>query len=828
VKLLLKDFQTAAVGKLARELRFASRESRGGSAQSICLSSPTGSGKTVMVTATIELILKGDGTAAPEPEASFLWITDLPELNEQTKRKMQQTSTFLTGDRLKIIDSSFDEEMFKPGVVHFLNIQKLGKDKVLITPGDERTYTIWETVSNTIIARPGRFFVIIDEAHRGMNETARARNEAATIIQKFIKGSPGEIPAVPLIFGVSATPERFVTLLEGAGITRRTVDVKPEDVRGSGLIKEVIILYHHADQEKATDMTMLRAAVGAWKMYGKKWEEYCVSQNEPVVRPILVVQVQDGTAKQLSKTDISEAIRVIHDEAGNLPNAAFAHSFQEGSPVAVGEGELRYIAPSDIQSDTDVRVVFFKSSLNTGWDCPRAEVMMSFRTAADSTFIAQLVGRMVRTPLARRIDADETLNTVALYLPHYDRAGLDRIIERLTKSDADTMPSVEIRLGEDVTAVPKAAASDAAFTAITALPSYTIPRPHKTSEIRRLMKLSRLLANDEIDENAPDKAAKKLLSVLNAQYGRLKRTKRFRELVEDRAKVEVRAVNFAVGIDLVSEGETIQLAVSAENLEDLFDAAGRRLGEGLHKAWWRHRVNEDASVKEKAKLELIALCFLEDDVLVEIEEQARKLVQDWLHAKKKPIKELTEARRQEYDEIRRLASEPEITTLAYPPEIDAKKGEKKWKKHLYANGGGLFPCKFNTWEAQVIGIEIARADVVGWLRNADRKAWSLTVPYQLAGEYKPLYPDFLVIRKERRNLVVDILDPHAIHLEDSPAKAAGLAHFAMKHAHEFGRIELIVVDGDNMKRLDLADQAIRDKVKAVKTHEHLRQLYDQA
>lgn len=33
-------------------------------------------------------------------------------------------------------------------------------------------------------------------------------------------------------------------------------------------------------------------------------------------------------------------------------------------------------------------LVLFKMSLSTGWDCPRAEVMMSFRRAADHTFIA--------------------------------------------------------------------------------------------------------------------------------------------------------------------------------------------------------------------------------------------------------------------------------------------------------------------------------------------------------------------------------------------------------------------------------------------------------
>jgi type III restriction enzyme len=604
--------------------------------------------------------------------------------------------------------------------------------------------------------------------------------------------------------------------------------VKPEDVRASGLLKEVITLYHQPDQAQPSDMTMLRAAVRTWQAYAKKWEAYCSAQGEPIVRPILVVQVQDGTAKQLSKTNIAEAIQVIRAEAGTLPGEAFAHSFQEGARVTVGDQDLRYLSPPDVQTDPDARVVFFKTSLNTGWDCPRAEVMMSFRTAADSTLIAQLVGRMVRTPLARRIDSDETLNTVALYLPHYDRAGLDRVIERLTKADADTMPPVDVRMGEDVLSVPKAAMTDEAFALLAGLPTYAIPRTHKSSEVRRLMKLGRLLANDELDEDAPEKAGKKLLDALKAQYGRLKKTKRFRELVEEKAKVEVRAVNFAVGTDLVSEGETIQLAVSSENLEDLFDAAGRKLGEGLHKAWWRARVDEDPTAKEKAKLELVALCFLEEDVIADIEEQARKLVQEWLKAKRAKIKNLPEARRQEYDEIRRLASEPEVTTVAYPNEIDAKKGEKPWKKHLYANGGGNFPCKLNTWEAKVIEAEIARAEVVGWLRNPERKSWSLTVPYLQSGGWKPLYPDFLIVRREGKDLVVDLLDPHALHLEDAPAKAAGLAAFAAKHGHDFGRIELIIVDGDKMKRLDLADEAVREKVKEVSTHEHLRQLYDLA
>lgn len=86
-------------------------------------------------------------------------------------------------------------------------------------------------------------------------------------------------------------------------------------------------------------------------------------------------------------------------------------------------------------------------------------------------------------------------------------------------------------------------------------------------------------------------------------------------------------------------------------------------------------------------------------------------------------------------------------------------------------------------------------------------------------------PDFLFLRCERKGIAVDLLDPHALSMEDAPAKAAGLAHFAAEHGHRFGRIELIIVDDEKTKRLNLNDEPTRDKVKGVATNEHLRQLY---
>ena len=94
-----------------------------------------------------------------------------------------------------VIDASSTRSL-AAGRVYFLNIQKLGKEKDLVTPGDKRTFTIWETITNTVDAQPASFFVIIDEAHRGMTEDAsgkRGDDDRSEVHQ----GLAGENPAGP-------------------------------------------------------------------------------------------------------------------------------------------------------------------------------------------------------------------------------------------------------------------------------------------------------------------------------------------------------------------------------------------------------------------------------------------------------------------------------------------------------------------------------------------------------------------------------------------------------------------------------------------------------
>jgi type III restriction enzyme len=268
---------------------------------------------------------------------------------------------------------------------------------------------------------------------------------------------------------------------------------------------------------------------------------------------------------------------------------------------------------------------------------------------------------------------------------------------------------------------------------------------------------------------------------LNADYGSLKKTKRFKALVEENQKVKVSAINYSVGSDDASEGETVELKISPENLEDLFDAAGRKVGEGFHKIWWRYHLSETATTpeKNKAKAAFVALTFVEDDVAADVEKTAQRLVQQWLKAHRTAISKLPDARRQDYDEIRRLASEPEEILLSYPETIDGSKADTSWQKHLFVNDKGEFPQTFkSSWEKKVLEAELSNDNVIGWLRNPDRKPWSFRVAYKKDSEWNSLYPDFLFIRSEGKETRVDILDPHLLSLDDSPPKAAGLAEYA--------------------------------------------------
>jgi type III restriction enzyme len=846
MKLVLKDFQEDAVAKVYKHARSAAEDVvDDGEAQALILAAPTGSGKTVVANALFERIVEGDETHHGDPTATFLWITDQPDLNEQTRRKFlanSAPSTFNTS-RLVSIESEFDEPRFAPGHVYFLNTQKIGKEKKLVTRGDNRTYTFWDTVTRTVEESPGSFWVVIDEAHRGMSPDDDSQ-AAATVVQKFILGSGGEIPSVPLVLGISATPQRFQALLADKPRTQRQHVITPDEVRSSGLIKDWITVYH-PEAKQPSDWTLLQAATRKLVDYEIAWADYGEAENEPMfVEPLLVVQVEDAPAAGgISRTDIAEAVRIIEKQLGHtLAENEIAHCLQEGTPLEFGDRVIPYVKPPDIEERADIRVVFFKMSLNTGWDCPREEVMMSFRRAVDYTHIAQLVGRMVRNPLARRVSTDQTLNTVALYLPYYDDVSLNQVVGYLESPDpAIGLPSGVTR-GENLVETMRDTKMKAVFDFAEKLPTYTVERIPKVSAVKRVVRLGRYLAQDKIDAKADDTLRTFVVKQLEKERNRLKNTATYKAALARAAQVSVREVQIAVGVAAApasagatngststNGAETVSLDVAEQNLDDIFDSSGRTLGEGLHVAFAKSRVAPPGGVSlTQAKLELFAV--LNNQKTLDNLERACAMKFTQVYDKyRDKIGDLSDGRRQVYRRLLRNSRRPEAETLELPQNMFVDKRGKKRDKHLYIDVNGEYPAKLNSWEEKVLGDALGEKDAVAWLRNIPRQPWSFTVPYRHYGEEKPLFPDFLVFRKSGSKITVDVLEPHASAYEDSWAKAVGLAEFARDHGDQsFGRIELITKVGNTMKHLGLNEPATRAKVLAVQSNQHLQQLFDEA
>lgn len=111
-----------------------------------------------------------------------------------------------------------------------------------------------------------------------------------------------------------------------------------------------------------------------------------------------------------------------------------AHVSGEHSIQTFGRHSVLYNSPERVQESTWAKILIAKDAISTGWNCPRA--MVSFRPARDKTHITQLLGRMVRTPLARQIPGNERLNSVGCLLPFFDEASVKDVPKALM-SDGD-------------------------------------------------------------------------------------------------------------------------------------------------------------------------------------------------------------------------------------------------------------------------------------------------------------------------------------------------------------------------------------------------------
>lgn len=108
--------------------------------------------------------------------------------------------------------------------------------------------------------------------------------------------------------------------------------------------------------------------------------------------------------------------------------------------------------------------------------------------------------------------------------------------------------------------------------------------------------------------------------------------------------------------------------------------------------------------------------------------------------------------------------------------------------------------------------------------QSPRREWALCIPYELAGT-KPFYPDFVIVRKSGKALVVDVLEPHDDSRTDTWAKAKGLTEFADRHGMEFGRLVIARKKDKTWQIADLNEAKTRAKARRMQSSSDLESLF---
>ena len=270
----------------------------------------------------------------------------------------------------------------------FINWEKLTKKgNNALKEGERKNFLEHiETAQNNGL----QFTIIVDESHQ--NDSVKA-NE----ILEYFKTEK--------IIRTSATPKNFnqdaVTFIE----------VDESDVIASGLIKKLLVINEDFKQNEQVNDQISFLLERALEKQRKLASMFLQQGN--VVNPLIIVQLPNKN--EVLQDDVEKWFesKQITYENGSL---AIWLSNKKENLDGIEKNDAKPIA------------VIIKQAVATGWDCPRAHILVKLRDNMNETFEIQTIGRIRRMPEAKHYNND-LLDSCYLYT-------LD---EKFTESVQNTM-----------------------------------------------------------------------------------------------------------------------------------------------------------------------------------------------------------------------------------------------------------------------------------------------------------------------------------------------------------------------------------------------------
>ncbi len=408
----LKPFQENTIAKLKDQ--FLSLWKSPHDNIPLVFKSPTGSGKTIMMAQFLRDLV-GDPRFYGN-DVAFIWLTFNEESYLQSKNKL--FSYYGGASELDLLDlNDLTQGKLNKNSVFFINWQKIkgtSKESRKLRKDNEWGLTFDNFIEKT--KEEGRkLVVIVDEEHIG------ADTQLADEIFNLI--SP------KITIRVSATPKYFPNAEEMAEQRGGFVQAKREEVIEAGLIKEKIIFQTEEDLNRKDfrgmdqDEILLELAFNKRQDLIKQYKKLDVEVN-----PLVMIQLpnDDQAGKDTTATNKQEIVKNYLKEKGVLEDEIAIWLSQE-------KVNLEYIE----DNKSPISFLLFKQAAATGWDCPRASILVMFREIKNPTFAIQTVGRILRMPFGSHFPIPE-LNLGYLYT-NYKR---NEVISEYGKNKTDNRPAI--------------------------------------------------------------------------------------------------------------------------------------------------------------------------------------------------------------------------------------------------------------------------------------------------------------------------------------------------------------------------------------------------
>jgi len=420
----LKTFQENAISELRKS--FLELWRSGNRQIELIFKSPTGSGKTVMVAQFLR-----DLTGDPQfdVDKAFVWFTFNEESYEQSKNKLFKY--YGGAGEIELLDLNDLTRNAKLGKnsVFFINWQKIKsstKEGRKLRKDNENDITFDSFIEKS--KADGREIVlIIDEAHR---------DASTALAQELI-----DLIDPRIILKITATPKNEPSYSDVKNNKVGFVEVEREAVVEEGLIKEKVITQTREDIEKEVkkeidqDLLLLDLAYQKRLELKSHYEKLGVDIN-----PLVLVQLPNDDKARKETLDKSKK-DVVLDFLRNKG--------EEDHNVAVWLSNEKENLEEIEKSNSEINFLVFKQAAATGWDCPRAGILVMFREIKSPVFHIQTVGRILRMPEAIHYPIPE-LNIGYLYT-NYER---NQILAEYDKNKSENRPATLIsRRKDDITPI---------------------------------------------------------------------------------------------------------------------------------------------------------------------------------------------------------------------------------------------------------------------------------------------------------------------------------------------------------------------------------------